>query len=150
MGEEKHYCDYCYFYFSRNFVFLVSALMLLFPCDALEFDVGGSDGWVLNPSESYDHWANRMRFQVNDSLVFRYDEGQDTVLEVKGQDDYEKCNTQNPIKKMDDGNSVFKLDRSGPFYFISGNQECCLKGQKVTVVVLTTRNENSTLPPKGC
>ncbi|CAH9099977.1 unnamed protein product, partial [Cuscuta europaea] len=147
MGEEKHYCDYFYYYFSRKMVFLVSALMLLSSCDALEFDVGGSDGWVLNPSESYEHWATRMRFQVNDSLVFRYDEGHDTVLEVKGRDDYEKCSTQNPVNKMDDGNSVFKLDRPGPFYFISGNRECCLKGQKVVVVVLAARNENSTLPP---
>ena len=32
------------------------------------FDVGGKDGWVINPSESYNHWAERNRFQVNDSL----------------------------------------------------------------------------------
>ncbi|KAK8537821.1 hypothetical protein V6N13_096376 [Hibiscus sabdariffa] len=29
---------------------------------------GGRDGWVVNPSENYNHWVERMRFQVNDTL----------------------------------------------------------------------------------
>lgn len=33
-----------------------------------DFYAGGTDGWVLNPSESYSHWAERNRFQVNDSI----------------------------------------------------------------------------------
>lgn len=36
--------------------------------DAHEFHVGGRDGWVENPSESFDQWAGRNRFQVNDTL----------------------------------------------------------------------------------
>lgn len=35
---------------------------------AYQFNVGGKSGWVLNPSENYNHWAGRMRFQVNDTL----------------------------------------------------------------------------------
>lgn len=33
-----------------------------------KFDVGGKDGWVVDPSESYIHWAERTRFQVNDTI----------------------------------------------------------------------------------
>lgn len=32
------------------------------------FYVGGRDGWVLNPKEEYIHWAERNRFQINDTL----------------------------------------------------------------------------------
>ncbi|XP_031115802.1 early nodulin-like protein 2 [Ipomoea triloba] len=132
---------------------------LFFPSyDALEFDVGGNDGWVLNPSESYSHWAARMRFQVNDTLLFRYEKGRESVLEV-GEEDYEKCNVENPMKKMEDGYSVLELDRSGPFYFISGIQQNCENGQKIVVVVLAPKHHNAPppppstggdAPPKGC
>nr|GMD92479.1 early nodulin-like protein 2 [Ipomoea batatas] len=144
-------------YFSTVVVFFAS---LFFPSyDALEFDVGGNDGWVLNPSESYNHWAARMRFQVNDTLLFRYEKGRESVLEVD-EEDYEKCNVENPMKKMDDGYSVLKLDRSGPFYFISGIQQNCENGQKIVVVVLAPKHHNAPpppppstggdAPPKGC
>jgi hypothetical protein len=33
-----------------------------------KFYVGGKDGWATNPSERYSHWAERNRFQVNDTL----------------------------------------------------------------------------------
>ncbi|KAJ4871089.1 Early nodulin-like protein 2 [Raphanus sativus] len=63
----------------------------------------------------------------------------DSVLEVN-KADYDGCNTKNPIKKVDDGESEISLERSGPFYFISGNEDNCKKGQKLTVVVLSVRN----------
>ncbi|KAF7140015.1 hypothetical protein RHSIM_Rhsim06G0199800 [Rhododendron simsii] len=62
----------------------------------------------------------------------------DSVLVVT-REDYDNCNTKKPIVKMDRGDSVFKLDRSGPFYFISGNKTNCQKGQKLIVVVLAVR-----------
>ncbi|XP_059669431.1 early nodulin-like protein 2 [Cornus florida] len=58
---------------------------------------------------------------------FKYKNGSDFVLVVK-KDDYDKCNTEKLIMKMDDGDSVFKFDRSGPFFFISGNKDNCQKG----------------------
>lgn len=39
-----------------------------FQAEARQFDVGGRDGWVVKPSEDYNHWAQRNRFQVNDTL----------------------------------------------------------------------------------
>ncbi|KAK4398372.1 Early nodulin-like protein 1 [Sesamum angolense] len=72
-------------------------------------------------------------------------QGSDSVLVVNNQD-YDTCNTANPILRLDDGNSVFKFDRSGPFFFISGNKSNCDKGQKLIIVVLAVRNRRS--PPR--
>uniref|UniRef100_A0A5B7AWV4 Phytocyanin domain-containing protein n=1 Tax=Davidia involucrata TaxID=16924 RepID=A0A5B7AWV4_DAVIN len=116
--------------------------------DAYRFIVGGKDGWVLNPSENYNHWTERMRFQVNDTLFFKYKKGTDSVL-VVSKDDYDKCNTEKPIMKMEDGDSVFKFDRSGPFFFISGKNGTCEKGQKLIIVVLAVRNQHKSPPPVG-
>ncbi|XP_058217603.1 early nodulin-like protein 3 [Rhododendron vialii] len=120
------------------YLFFVLFTSLIGWLQAYQFNVGGQEGWVSNPSESYNPWAQRMRFQVNDTLLFKYMKGLDSVLVVT-REDYDNCNTKEPIVKMDGGDSVFKLDRSGPFYFISGNKTNCQKGQKLIVVVLAVR-----------
>ncbi|XP_021894309.1 early nodulin-like protein 1 [Carica papaya] len=99
-----------------------------------------NDGWVLHPSEDYNHWAQRNRFQVNDTLYFRYKKGSDSVLIVT-KDDFDSCNIKNPIKSLTDGNSTFVFDRSGPFFFISGNSDNCNNGQKLVIVVMAVRNK---------
>ncbi|XP_059658451.1 early nodulin-like protein 1 [Cornus florida] len=78
-------------------------------------------------------------------MVFKYKNGSDSVLAVK-KDDYDKWNTKKLIMKMDDGDSVFKFDRSGPFFFISGNKDNCQKGQKLIIVVLAVRNHHKSPP----
>ncbi|KAF9666765.1 hypothetical protein SADUNF_Sadunf16G0262700 [Salix dunnii] len=103
------------------------------------FDVGGKDGWVTTPSESYSNWAGRNRFQVNDSL------GSDSVLLVT-KDDYNSCTTKNPLKTMDSGSDVFQFDKSGPYFFISGNEENCRKGQKLIVAVLSSGPRRAPAP----
>ncbi|XP_054813547.1 early nodulin-like protein 1 [Prosopis cineraria] len=113
--------------------------LLCYCSQAYVFYAGGRDGWVLNPSENYNHWAERNRFQVNDTIVFKYKKGSNSVL-VVNKDGYDKCNKTDPVKKFDDGDSVFKFDRSGPFYFISGMDYYCEKGQKLIVVVLAIRS----------
>ncbi|KAJ0801634.1 putative Phytocyanin domain, cupredoxin [Helianthus annuus] len=121
------------------------------------FQVGGKDGWTLHPSENYNSWSSRLRFLINDTLHFKYDDGSDSVL-VVNKSDYDGCNVNNPITKLDGGDSSFKFDRSGPFYFITGNKSNCDQGQKLTVVVLALRKRSpppsiatppssSTLPP---
>jgi len=40
-----------------------------------------------------------------------------------------------------------KLDRSGPFYFISGAEGHCEKGQKLVTVVLSVRRQFSYVSP---
>lgn len=80
--------------------------------------------------------------------VFRYKQGSDSVLVVT-KDDYYSCNTKNPITSLTNGDSDFKFDRSGPFFFITGNVENCQKGQKLHAVVLAVRNKrhHGTTPP---
>ncbi|CAK9314758.1 unnamed protein product [Citrullus colocynthis] len=118
----------------------VMALAMVCSCEARKFYVGGKEGWGLNPSENFNHWAERNRFQVNDTLYFKYKNETDSVL-VVSKEDYFSCNTKNPVISLkDDGESIFKFGHSGPFYFISGNADCCQKGQKLIVVVLAVRH----------
>ena len=51
---------------------VVMAAALTVSSEAREFIVGGNDGWTEIPSESFDQWARRNRFQMNDSLGDRY------------------------------------------------------------------------------
>ncbi|XP_010438473.1 PREDICTED: early nodulin-like protein 2 [Camelina sativa] len=102
-----------------------------------KFYVGGRDGWVLTPSEDYSLWSHRNRFQVNDTLHFKYAKGKESVLEVSEQE-YNTCNTTHPLTSLSDGDSLFLLSHSGSFFFISGNSQNCLKGQKLAVKVMST------------
>ncbi|KAK1397015.1 early nodulin-like protein 2 [Heracleum sosnowskyi] len=105
-------------------VFLVTLPYIISLSNAYSFSAGGKDGWILSPSESYDAWSKRQRFIIGDIITFKYTQGVDSVLAVN-KNDFDTCNINNPITKMDDGNSVFKLDKAGPFYFISGNKSNC-------------------------
>ncbi|KAI3728653.1 hypothetical protein L6452_17292 [Arctium lappa] len=118
---------------------LVLSVGFVGPCFGHTFYVGGKDGWVLHPHENYNHWAERSRFQVNDTLVFKYKKGSDSVL-VVNEEGYQKCNKTNPKQTLDDGKSVFKFTRSGPFFFISGHDDKCENGEKLIIVVLAVRN----------
>ncbi|RDX86231.1 Early nodulin-like protein 1, partial [Mucuna pruriens] len=115
---------------------------------AKEFLVGGkTDAWNIpsSQSDSLNQWAQRSRFQVGDYLVWKYEGGKDSVLEVS-REDYVNCSISNPIKEHSDGTTKVKLDHPGPFYFISGAKGHCEKGQKLVVVVLTPREKSNTGP----
>lgn len=130
------------------FLFLalfIAATVLLCSAHAYTLEVGGSKGWSLHPPESYNVWAERMRFSINDTLHFRYNNATDSVL-VVSKDDYDKCNSNNPITKLDGGDSSFTFDRSGPFFFITGNKSNCDQGQKIHIIVLAVRNNQ---PPSA-
>lgn len=74
--------------------------------------------------------------------VFNYQSGQDSVLSVKSED-YASCNTGSPYAKFSDGHTVFKLSQSGPYFFISGNKDNCLKNEKLSVIVLADRSNHN-------
>ncbi|KAJ6370566.1 hypothetical protein OIU76_028781 [Salix suchowensis] len=112
------------------FVFLILGFLLGLS-QGYKFYVGGGDGWVTSPSERYSQWAERNRFQVNDTIFFKYKKGSDSVL-IVSKDDYYSCSTKNPIKSLTDGDSTFIFDRSG-------------KGQKLIIVVMAVRPKP--LPP---
>ncbi|CAM8906276.1 unnamed protein product [Rhodiola kirilowii] len=119
----------------------VSVLLLAQQGDANDFKVGDSMYWEVPPSDStelYNNWAQKNRFSVGDSLVFTYDAGKDSVLQVD-EKAYHNCKTDSYIQSFKDGHTVVKLNHSGPFYFISGNEEHCKNNQKLVVVVLSER-----------
>ncbi|XP_031745854.1 early nodulin-like protein 3 [Cucumis sativus] len=122
---------------------VVCVMMFLQKGEGTQFIVGGAKGWSVSMAQTYNQWAEANRFQIGDSLVFNYDGGQDSVLQVT-QDDYTNCNIQSPIKQYSGGHSVFQFDKSGPYYFISGNKDNCLRNEKLVVIVLADRsNSNS-------
>ncbi|KAH0935709.1 hypothetical protein HID58_012826 [Brassica napus] len=83
-----------------------------------KFYVGGRDGWILTPSEDYSHCSHRNRFQVNDTLYFKYAKEKDSVLETET---LSLC-----------------LTAQVRFFFISGSSEKCPNGQKLAVKVMPT------------
>ncbi|BBG98938.1 early nodulin-like protein 7 [Prunus dulcis] len=70
----------------------------------------------------------------------------DSVLEVDKWD-YYHCNTSNPIIAFDNGKSIMKLDRPGPFYFISGAHDHCKNGQRIFIDVMDPRLVSQSPPP---
>ncbi|KAG7567482.1 Phytocyanin domain [Arabidopsis thaliana x Arabidopsis arenosa] len=129
--------------------------------EARIIEVGGSlDAWKVpeSPNHTLSHWAESVRFQVGDALLFKYDSKMDSVLQVT-EENYEKCNTEKPLKEHKDGYTTVKLDVSGPYFFISGAPTGnCAKGEKVTVVVQSPNHQpmpkpgpaavTPTIPPK--
>ncbi|OAY46871.1 hypothetical protein MANES_06G034400v8 [Manihot esculenta] len=120
-------------------VSLVLMLCLYLSQANREILVGGKQSaWQIPSSSNHtlNLWAERTRFKVGDVLVWKYDPKEESVLQVT-KEGYDKCNTSSPIKEHKDGNTKVELEHSGPFYFISGSQGNCEKGEKLIVVVLS-------------
>lgn len=60
--------------------------------------------------------------------------------------DYYHCNSSDPILAFNNGKGVIKLDRPGPFYFISGFPEHCKNGQRLLVEVMSSHLD---APPRS-
>nr|XP_043623080.1 early nodulin-like protein 1 [Erigeron canadensis] len=119
--------------------------------EATEFVVGGKqNSWSTNAPNELNAWAEKERFKVGDSLVFKYDAKVDSVLQVE-EGDYKKCIKTKPINEYHDGNTLIKLNESGAFYFISGANGHCEKGQKLVIRVLSQKHSSTapapSLPP---
>ncbi|XP_051220607.1 early nodulin-like protein 1 [Lolium perenne] len=132
---------------SKKLLVLIFAAMVS-SLEAYVFYAGGHDGWVVDPAESYNHWAERNRFQINDTIVFANGEGADGVLLVT-EPDFDACNTRNPVRRLEDGGgrSEFRFDRSGAFFFISGDEDRCQKGKKLYIIVMAARPTRPALAP---
>ncbi|CAI9285641.1 unnamed protein product [Lactuca saligna] len=123
---------------------LILFSMNVFGAEATEFLVGGNkNSWRIHTSPNeLNEWAEKERFRIGDSLVFKYDSKIDSVLRVD-EEDYKKCNKSNPSKSYNDGNTKIKLDEAGPFFFISGANGNCEKGEKLEVKVLSQKHAGS-------
>ncbi|KFK29784.1 hypothetical protein AALP_AA7G178800 [Arabis alpina] len=119
-------------------IFLSICFSFFLSLNANEVTVGGKSGDWKIPTYSFNEWAQKSRFKVGDFLVFRYEAGKDSVLQVT-REAYEKCNTTSPKATYTDGYTKVKLDQAGPVYFISGTEGHCQKGQKLRVVVISPR-----------
>ncbi|XP_057479145.1 early nodulin-like protein 6 [Actinidia eriantha] len=98
-----------------------------------EFEVGGDKGWGTPPSKNdqiYNQWASKNRFNVGDILRFKYNK--DSILVVTDEE-YDKCKSSHPIFFSNNGDTDFKLDRPGLFYFISGVAGHCERGLKMII-----------------
>ncbi|EEF46870.1 early nodulin-like protein 1 [Ricinus communis] len=128
--------------FQRSSLLLMITLQLFSLSDAKDILIGGkTDAWKVpsSQSDSLNKWAESSRFRIGDSLVWKYDSQKDSVLEVT-RAAYLSCNVSNPVEEYKDGNTKVKLERAGPYYFISGAEGHCEKGQKMIVVVLSPRH----------
>ena len=64
---------------------------------------------------------------------FKY--ANDSVFLVN-HDDYKMCSTATPLSRFTDGDTKFKFDRPGFFYFVSGVPGHCEAGQRMIVGVV--------------
>ncbi|PWA56640.1 early nodulin-like protein 9 [Artemisia annua] len=129
-------------------LFVVAGLLSLFLMiqngNSYQFMVGGSGDWSL-ASTAYNQWAEKTRFQIGDTVLFNYQAGKDSVVEVS-KEDYDNCNSASPIAKYTDGHTEVKLEKSGPHYFISGLVENCKNNEKIVIVVMADRSKS---PPSS-
>nr|AFK38425.1 unknown [Medicago truncatula] len=102
-----------------------------------EFEVGGRIGWVVPDSKDkddmYNQWASQNRFKIDDTVHFKYEK--DSVM-VVNEEEYGQCKSTRPLFFGNNGNTVFKFERPGMFYFISGVSGHCTRGQKMIIKVL--------------
>ena len=59
---------------------------------------------------------------------------------------FNSCSLADPIRKLDDGNSLFNLTTPGNYYFTSGAPSHCEKNQKLAVAV-PSLNNGTFFPP---
>ncbi|GAV88258.1 Cu_bind_like domain-containing protein [Cephalotus follicularis] len=114
-----------------------------FSVSSFEYQVGGDEGWVVPPandSKIYNEWASENRFQVGDTIRFEYKK--DSVMEVTVQE-YNNCNSTRPSFFSNTGNTVFRFDHQGPFYFISGVSGHCEKGQRMIIKVMAPEESDA-------
>ncbi|KAI3879987.1 hypothetical protein MKX03_020395 [Papaver bracteatum] len=118
---------------------LVLLSVIFSSTEAVDILVGGKpNSWKVpsSVSDSLNKWAGSTRFNIGDSLVWKFDAQKDSVLRV-GREDYVNCNVTKPIAEYKNGSAKIELDQSGPFYFVSGIKGNCERGQKLVVVVMS-------------
>ncbi|KAK3159807.1 hypothetical protein QOZ80_1BG0051320 [Eleusine coracana subsp. coracana] len=135
---------------------LLVVLLTASRCAGREFVVGDGGGWVERLGhESFNDWAKRQRFHVNDTLVFKYNaKGDDGVLWVtRGQ--YDACNTTGPLVSLGGGggDSRFVLKEPVEYYFIDADSNRCRIGERLIVHVQHSHDNDNTSsspqPPKS-
>ncbi|XP_010249435.2 PREDICTED: early nodulin-like protein 1 [Nelumbo nucifera] len=94
----------------------------------------------------YNEWASKNRFQIGDAIRFKYKK--DSVMAVSDSD-YKRCNSTYPIFFSNNGNTLYRLDHSGLFYFISGASGHCERGQKMIIKVMSPEDSEGRDEPNS-
>lgn len=58
-------------------------------------------------------------------------------------EDYKKCNSSHPNFFSNTGNTVYHLNHSGYFYFMSGVSGHCERGQRMIIKVISSDQETN-------
>nr|XP_009381441.1 PREDICTED: mavicyanin-like [Musa acuminata subsp. malaccensis] len=126
------------------FVVLVSIVGGAGLSEAAVYSVGDVVGWTILGSPNYTAWAISKRFDMGDTIVFKYNKNFHNVLEVS-KADYKACNAASPIAAYTSGNDPITLKRRGHHFFICGVPGHCSAGQKVDVRI-AKRTASSAAP----
>ncbi|XP_038886132.1 mavicyanin [Benincasa hispida] len=109
--------------------------------------VGGSQGW--QESVDFDSWASAQTFKVGDQIVFKYDSGLHSVVELPDESSYKKCDIGNSVETKSSGNDAIKLTKSGTRYFACGTIGHCSQGMKVKIHIATGTASSTPSPPSS-
>ncbi|KAK4369722.1 hypothetical protein RND71_009197 [Anisodus tanguticus] len=117
---------------------IVAAAAILFTAatvvGAQVYHVVGEDrGW--DPSTDVASWSSKRVFRVGDKIWFTYSAAQESLVELRSEEDFTSCDVTNPIDMYTDGLDTISLEGEGIRYFASGNTESCKNGLKIPVKI---------------
>ncbi|KAK1393236.1 Phytocyanin domain-containing protein [Heracleum sosnowskyi] len=118
----------------RTLMCLVTAAMIINSAIATTtFTVGGpTGGWDIGTN--LQTWSSSQPFSVGDGLIFQYTPNHN-LLEVS-KEDYDACQSSNPIQVYPSGATPITLTAPGSRYFICGVGGHCSLGMKVEILTL--------------
>nr|XP_010935142.3 LOW QUALITY PROTEIN: basic blue protein [Elaeis guineensis] len=100
---------------------------------ATEYMVGDDLGW--DTGNNYLLWSQKYKFSVGDVLVFKYEEGQHDVCQVR-EETYRSCDPTSGITKIyNSGNDQVNLTEGGKYWFICNITGHCQGGMKFGISV---------------
>ncbi|XP_073110731.1 early nodulin-like protein 17 [Elaeis guineensis] len=123
-------------------IIITMATMNILAGASNQYKVGDAEGWQLpdvNNTDVYKIWASKFTFYVGDTIVFEYKNDSVAKVDKRG---YYHCNETSHGSMFKDGHTVFLLDKSGFYYFVSGDLDHCRKGQRLMIEV-----KDQQLPP---
>ncbi|CAI9781622.1 unnamed protein product [Fraxinus pennsylvanica] len=127
-------------------VYLLVLVLVLSPVViAKDFNVGDNNGWTTGTD--YSDWASSQKFNVGDKLVFTF--GFTHSLDEVSKDDYDNCNTGNPINSYSSSPTSITLTKAGSMYFTCPRSNHCSQGMKLAVNVTATSTTPGGSPPSA-
>ncbi|KAL6858845.1 hypothetical protein ACP4OV_017847 [Aristida adscensionis] len=117
---------------SSTLVALLVAVSCAAAASATTYTVGDSNGWATGIN--YADWASGKTFNLGDTLVFPFSNGQHDVVEV-AKSGYDSCSISNALQTQTNGPTTITLNTPGTHYYICGIPGHCASGMKLAVTV---------------